>query len=436
MITNYVCKKIFLTAYLFFAIHLLALSAYVPLKTSDVVYEPNIYSVQLYLGNGNFDQQFTQPVIAIQQSDSLKLSFDELRVNSSQTYFFKIIHCQSDWSVSSLLESEYLQDFVNLNLITNYTLSNNTKVNYIHYACLLPKVKITGNFLVLVFRDRDEKDIILSKRFMVFDNKLNIIPDLKVSTGIEERFTHQQIDFSIDYTRYPYIFNPIEEIRVLIRQNGRWDNAIYALKPFAIKSAENILDYHFFNFENNFAGGNEFRVFDARRIRTYGLNTSKIQFLDTIINLRINTDVSRNGSKYIYYVDANGRYWLGNNEVGGNYGDPDYVNVIFTFKTAEMPSGNIHVLGGFNNYEVNEKSKMNYDPFTETYQCKYLLKQGYYNYIFGVKSYADSKINDTELEGSFFSTENQYEIFVYHRPQGSRADILIGYLNVNFNGQR
>lgn len=405
------------------------------LRLEDHVYEENIRSVQFYKKTGAFDEQTLFPSVHVDQSNLLHLEFDDLK-SITEGYYFKIIHCNADWTQSVLLESEYLKDFINDYLITNYLLSFNTKVKYVHYNLRTPKVRLSGNYVLAVYRGSNQDDLILTRRFIAYENRVGIVPDLKVSIGVEERFTHQQIDFGINYAAYQRVFIPQDEIKVVIRQNGRWDNAIYDLKPLYVRDNERFLDYHFFNLENNFKGGNEFRQFDCRRIRTNGINIERIEFTGPENHVYLMQERSRNHRAYALYFDINGRFIIGNNEIGGNLTDPDYVTVHFDIKPDEMPTGAVYVIGGFNDYVIDEKYKLNYDPDTESYKCSTVLKQGYYNYMYATKGYKQVKTDETELEGSFFQTENFYEIIVYHRPIGERSDFVIGYYSVKHNAPK
>ena len=58
-----------------------------------------------------------------------------------------------------------------------------------------------------------------------------------------------------------------------------------------------------------------------------------------------------------------------------------------------------------------------------------LLKQGFYNYLY----YVDGAENPYAYDGNHFQTENQYEVLVYTRPIGERADLLVGYTEVQAN---
>ena len=77
---------------------------------------------------------------------------------------------------------------------------------------------------------------------------------------------------------------------------------------------------------------------------------------------------------------------------------------------------------------------MTYDENKGIYQASLLLKQGWYDYQYGLKS--SEGWNLKKIEGEHFQTENEYEIFVYYREMGSRYDELIGYTILNPNKRR
>ena len=424
-------KGVILAAFVFGSLRLQA--QFKKLVMDDYVYEEGIQTVQLYLQTEEQNAQFSAPVLALGQETPLQLDFDELGSNA-KSYYVRVVHCNQDWTQSMLMESEYLKEFINDFLITTYNLSFNTRTKYVHYSAKIPQVKVSGNYVVMVFRNNSPEDVVLTKRFIVYANKVSITPNVRISIGVEERFTHQQVDFSINYSSYPYIYTPAQEVYVVLRQNNRWDNAITNLKPLYINQSDRTLDYNFFNLENNFPGSNEFRMFDIRRIRSNALNVDNIDIKTNEINVYLMQDKSRNGKNYSFQFDADGRFVVYNNEIGGNFGDPDYVNVTFQLKTSEMPYGNVYVLGWFNNFKPDEKYRLNYDADSDTYKAKVFMKQGYYNYIYGVKNMKEPKADEVALEGSYFQTQNRYEIIVYHRPIGARADAIIGYYYINYNG--
>jgi hypothetical protein len=429
---SYVTARFFLFIFLTFSIHQ-SFGDDKTLRTEDWIYEENIKTPIFYESTGDFNEMFNPPIVSLGQPFPLQLEFDDI-TKQTDRYYYRIIPCDRDWNVVNLNDSEFLREFINDYLITGYVMSFNTRVKYVHYIFQVPKVKLSGNYLVMVYRNGNPDDIVLTRRFLVYENRVGISANVRISVGVEERFTHQQVDFTISYGSYPYIFNPLQEVKVVVRQNNRWDNALTTLKPLYVKETEKMLDYNFFNLENNFPGGKEFRMFDCRKVRTNSINIEKTDFSPTDIDVYLMREKSRNGQSYTNYFDADGRFVVANNEVGGAYNDPDYVNVNFDLKLSEMPFGSVYLLGFFNDWKIDPKYKLQYDSESETYKAKILLKQGYYNYIYAVKGIKDIKSDELALEGSSYQTENIYEIIVYHKPIGSRSDLIVGYYSVKFNG--
>jgi hypothetical protein len=70
---------------------------------------------------------------------------------------------------------------------------------------------------------------------------------------------------------------------------------------------------------------------------------------------------------------------------------------------------------------------MRYNADRHGYEGQVFLKQGYYEYIF-VTAEKGATTGDMELiEGSWYETENTYQLFVYYRSFGNRYDEVIGY---------
>lgn len=399
------------------------------LRYEDFTYEENIKTVQFYTFSGQVNDRIRPPVIELMQTTPLTLEFDELG-GQFHRYFVKILHCNADWTKSNLSEIQYVFDY-NEYPIQNYAYSFNTYTKYIHYQFQLPKVKTTGNYILMVYREGDQDDVVITRRFMVYQNQVNIIPNVRFSTVVENRQTAQQVDFSIDYSNYDLASNPWD-VKVLIRQNYRWDNAIVGLQPLYNRREERLLDYNFFNGENNFWGLNEFRQFDLRSLRFPRMNVASINIIDNNqYKVVIYDEKSRGKELYTNYPDINGRYYIDRYESSGNGGvEGDYANVVFSIK-GDVPEGNIHVVGAFNDYAISESNKLKPNE-KGVLECIIPLKQGYYNYLYTLVNKRLNQRSDKPLENSFNFTENIYEIFVYYRPVGTFNDILVGYSLQNF----
>lgn len=257
----------------------------------DRTYEKEIKSVQLYSYKEEFRSHLLPAVTQISQPD-LVLEFDDLR-NDINNYYAKVIHCQYDWSPSSLRDLDFMVDYNEFN-VNDYAYSSNTFIPYVHYRFELPRVKLPGNYLLVVYRDGKQSDIILSHRFMVFDNKTNVLHDNQTSGALTLRSSNQQMNFTINY-RGIEILNPYETVHVVIRQNQRWDNARFDVKPSFVREDIKQIEYRLFADDKYFRAGNEFRFVDFRSINFPGQNSDRIDKSSRPPHLWIQTDYSRNG---------------------------------------------------------------------------------------------------------------------------------------------
>jgi hypothetical protein len=125
--------------------------------------------------NGSYERF---PAIDLNSNQQLNLQFDDM-MPESDNYQFTFIHCSSDWKVSNLKPNEYLTGAMFEN-ITNYTFSTTTFQVYTHYNVNFPsadmKPKLSGNYILKIFRNFDENDLILTHRFMVVDDKF--VPEI------------------------------------------------------------------------------------------------------------------------------------------------------------------------------------------------------------------------------------------------------------------
>ena len=143
------------------------------LKFIDFTYEPQIKTVMLHPNTGLGDN--LQPAVTQQGQWNLILEFDDLR-NQRDNYYARIVHCNHDWTKSDMMDLDFMNDY-NEFTITNFQYSIDTHIPYIHYTYNIPAVKLPGNYIVVVYRNGDKNDNILSKRFMVYNNKVTFAQD-------------------------------------------------------------------------------------------------------------------------------------------------------------------------------------------------------------------------------------------------------------------
>ncbi len=395
------------------------------LEFLDKSYEDEIRTVMLYPGVGGSGNNL-RPAVAPIENQNLLLEFDDLQAERSN-YYVKLIHCNQDWTKSSLMDLDFLTDY-NEFPINEYDLSSNVSIAYVHYFFQVPAVKLPGNYLLVVYRENDEKDILLSRRFMIYSNQVSIFQDDLLQGNNRLWATNQQLNFKVNYSRLDMV-NPLESVHAVIRQNQRWDNVRVNVKPSFIREDKRELEYRFFDQDNQFMAGNEFRFVDFRSLNYPGQNTGRMDRSERPFHLFVQTDKSREDQAYALFQDLNGNFVIENQDFQNAPLSGDYLFVTFTLATSPV-NGQVYVLGAMNNWLRSDESRMTFRKDKNVYETTLLLKQGLYNYQYWVEA---SNENGFKFEGSHFETENIYEIFIYYRPFRPNADLLVGYYPIQVN---
>lgn len=390
----------------------------------DKVYEPQIKSVQFHRSDNN--GSVTSTASAFINESNLVLAFDDLQ-SDRVNYYAKLIHCNFNWTKSSLSNLDFLSEY-NEFPINDYAYSGNTHIAYVHYRFPVPQVKIPGNYLLIVYRDGNQADLILSRRLCIYSQDVNLAVDNQLAGTGTLRASNQQLNFIIDYSRVE-ILNPMEAVHVVIRQNQRWDNARMDVKPSFLRDGNSELEYRFFDQDKSFNAGNEFRFVDFRSLNFPGQNTAKLNRTVKPFQLYVQQDRSRAAEAYTQYNDLNGGYQIENRDAPEANVSSKYVETTFSLDSKPL-ADDLYLVGAFNGWDRNEENKMKYYAEKGTYETTLLLKQGFYNYQYLVDS---PSVDANYIEGNHFETENVYEVLVYNRPFRPNADLLIGYFVIPVN---
>ena len=393
---------------------------------SDKVYESQIKTVQLSPDHAGIQDNLFPAVAPVGQMN-LVLEFDDLQSNRNN-YYARVIHCNYDWTKSLLMDLDYMHDYNEFPL-NDYAFSNGTHIPYVHYRFAIPQVKIPGNYLLMIYRDGNKSDLVLSRRFMVYTDMTTLVRNTGLDGGGTLKQTSQQLNFSIDYSRID-IMNPVESVHVVMRQNQRWDNAKMDVKPSFVRDIERQLEFNFFDQDKLFDGGNEFRFVDFRSLNFPGQNTGSINKTVKPFHIYVQQDLPRIDQSYAQYNDFDGNYLIDNQDYGEPKTSCNYVDVTFSLNPLKSIGDPVYLIGAFNNWDRNDENRMKYYPDKATFETTILLKQGLYNYLYWVES---SALASHYFEGSHYETENVYEILVYNHAFQINADLLIGYFVVPVN---
>ena len=390
-----------------------------------LIHNPHIQTVQV-TARDDFE---APPVITLEEDDWVELSFDELSHDYHQ-YCYRITHCNADWTPSDLNEMDYMDGF-DENFIEDYEQSDVTTMLYTHYRLALPnddvQLKLSGNYLVTVYDREDAEHPVLKAGFSILDKKANVMATVSGDTDIDHNKTHQQVSFKVNYKGYT-VRNPQQELKAVVMQNGRTDNAVTNLKPTHISANE---AQYVRNRRLIFDAGNEFRRFETVSRRHISMRVDHLQFFDPYYHATLMPDEVRNRN-YTYDRDQNGRFLIRNEDTIDDHNtEADYFFVHFNLQPEELlADGHLYLQGGFTYNRFDRQTEMKYNPETDCYECTMLLKQGAYNYQYLFVPKGSRTGTTLPTEGDFFETENEYLILIYHRPFGERYDQLIGMQQV------
>ena len=411
---------------------ILTLNSWATIKTDkfyyqNAVYHEEIKSVQLYR-DGN---ELSNPVIELGSDARLLLKFDDL-TEDAKNYSYTIIHCDAGWNESYIQQSEYLTGFPD-NPLSDFAISFNTTVKFVNYQLLIPNdncaPKYSGNYALVVFEENNRENLVLIQRFYVLEPKVRIEALVKKATFDPFNGENQEVDFKI-VNEQLRLLNPREDIKVVLMQNRRWDNAILDLKPNFIR--DNVLDYDY-NKENVFPGGNEFRYFDIRTKRYTGENVGDIKFIRPYYHVTLLPDAIRSNKVYSPYKEMDGNFVVESQDRVTDFNtECDYMFVHFYLPMeSQLVGGSVNVFGALTGWNANKTNEMKWNFESAGYELTLLLKQGYYNYQYVYVPEGAKKADSVNLEGTYFITENEYQIFGYYHDQASRYDRLVGFVTIN-----
>jgi hypothetical protein len=370
----------------------------------------------------------SDPVLQLGNTDVLQLSFDDLSEDAAD-YGYRIIHCTKDWQPSVLSENDYTDGFYT-GIISKYRPSFNTTHSYFHYTLDFPneqmKVLLSGNYLMVVFENAEPDKIVLTQRFLVVENLVNIESNIHRATDVALRNSHQEVDVKLN-TGGLNINNPYSSVQLVIIQNNLWSTAITNLKPRFV--LDNELDYNYDD-ENIFQGGSEFRTFDIRTMRFLTQFIEKVDYDSSTNNNKVilKPAIRRGTQRYSSEDDINGRFLIKIYEDRNSEVEADYVKVRFSLPVLEpYLNGKFYLFGQLTNWNIGIEGKMEYDYDNSLYFKELLLKQGYYNYQYMFVPDSTGKPEIADTEGQHFETRNDYTILVYFREPGGRFDRIVGY---------
>ena len=376
--------------------------------------------------------------------NTLQISFDEM---SHDVHFYTYtVEMQND----GLLSSEYLKGFTTKD-ITDFEHSINTSREYTHYWFSFPNEDMaltkSGNYVLRIYEDGDPNNQVAAVTFYVVEPMVSIEAQVRANTDIEFNGRYQQVDIDVNTTALD-IRDP-KEVRLVVTQNNRQDNAVELTQPTFVEPKK-------LRYVNNksliFEGGNEYHHFDAFSCFYAGTGIDRIYHEMGDYNILLFADEVTTG-QYIHQFDSDGQFVVNAERTSDSDTEAEYMWVHWTLPV-EKPffDGSLYVGGDLFNNEFSLRNRMQYDNDAKCYWLTTLVKQGGYDYQYWFvpksqisnhksevivstvgKEINNNKTTTQRVDGSYWQTENTYTIYVYWRPFGARYDRLVGIKTICSN---
>jgi len=369
------------------------------------------------------------PILLLGSEDRMLLRFDVMGAETDN-YRYRIRHCDSRWQVDDMEPSEYISGFED-GPIENYNSSFTTLTDYVNYYQYIPsqyaRLLISGNYVVEVTPQDYPDSVLLTRRFCVVEGSVKADVSLTTPYDNVSIFQKREVDVAIEENRdysgemFTPSLNPAY-FTVVVQQNGRQDNR--RVLPFS-GYERGALCYRNRQ-ENLFWGGNSFRYFDISNIRTAMYNVYHIEEYGGEWFALLKPLEDRSGSHYAMEQTLNGGMKVNVWDRTNKQTEADYVQVNFTLPMKyPFMNGNVYVVGDLTQWQLDEKSRMEYQPERKAYTLRLQLKQGYYAYQLLFVPVGETEGLTATLEGDHYETPNDYTVYVYYRMPSDRYDRLV-----------
>ena len=384
------------------------------------------------------------PVIDNTGNSTLEISFDIL--GDDQQYLqYRVVHCDAQWQADDLSELDYVDGFMPVR-VEEVRPSFNTFVNYWHYGVSFPNenvaLQISGNYAVIFHQEDDPDEVVAVACFGVTEQMAFVSGEVSGNTDIDYRQEHQQLTLQCAWSqqRLPHL-DPTSDLRLFVTQNHRPSTRRELLRPSRIEGGKAWYEHQR---DLIFEAGNTFRRFEFTDRHYATLGVEQLRYHAPYYEVDLVLQQARSGGYYRYDQDQHGRYVVHALGVDDEATESEYfwANVSLAGAMPPRKAGEIYLAGDFTYGELIEPYRMVYDPETQCYEGRVLLKQGHYNYQFVCgpewipdygTPFAESdrgRITTSVCEGNYYETRNEYDVWVYYRAPGARYDRLLGVAQI------
>ncbi len=419
--------------------------------TESATFDP-MFRTLTVTRNGNL---MDTPLMRIGAGDELIFSFDEI-ADDRRYLRCRLLHCNADWQPSRLVESEYVDGF-NEDQLEDFGYSRNTYVHYVNYRYVIGPESglqplVSGNYVWQVYDEEDPDRVLLQMRFQVAENNVGVSgrADGRTDRGFND--TSQQLTLAVGSTS-EVVRNPYTDLIIEVMRNGRPDTRRIIEHPQRVEGDRAIYEHLP---QLIFNAGNEYRRFETVRSDYPGMHVDSVRYADPMYHAYIAVDAERAGRGYVYDSTQRGRYKIDEYNATDPDLGADYIMTHFTLDYPEIMDGDVYVEGELALRGYTDVNRMTYDRTAGLYRLDIPLKQGSYNYQYVVRRKSDAEslsaatpyniggnavqrdaagrqlagADESLIEGNHYETVNEYNVSVYLREPGARADRLLAVATI------
>lgn len=399
-----------------------ALAGVADIDSSERIFNPYFRTLKTFAD----DNMFAPAVIRLGTLDRLIVSFDEIGEDNSYLEY-RLIHCNSDWQPSRLVESEYIDGF-NSARIEDYEYSSNTYVHYVNYRIEIPNEEVdilhSGNYLLQVYDPDEPDETILQTRFRVTEGLVKVAGTANSRTDRGHNSEWQQLAIAVDYDGFTDL-NPFQDITLEIIQNSRDATRRELKSPIRVNGNTAIYDHVPALI---YPASNEYRRFESVSNSFPGMHVDSLHYMGSNYHVWLKPDERRDNSQYQYDRTQNGRFLVREYNATNSDVGADYITVHFMLEFPELINADLYLDGEFTHNRFDDFNRMTYDREARVYRAQVPLKQGAYNYQYvAIPRDASTPPTPALVEGNKYETDNEYTVAVYFHPPGARAERLIGF---------
>jgi hypothetical protein len=371
----------------------------------------------------SFVQNEQNAIPIFKLGEGFQLQFDDLFGNEAD-YYYEITHCDYNWNPTDIPKSEYLRGFDNQR-ISNYTNSFNTLQIYSHYRLAIPnqftQLLISGNYILKILNNN--KEFVFSRKFILYEDIVTVPIQVKRARTVSNLESKHNLEFAIKSSTITFQ-NPSKNVKVILLQNGQFNDAITNITPQYTIGNDLIYKY---DTQTQFWAGNEFLYFENKDIRAANNNLARVDSNNEIYSSYLYTNNARTNYPYSVTQDINGNFVVKNINANNSEVEADYAWAYFSLSAPTFRiNKDIYINGMFNNYNLTPEYKMDYNEKKGIYEKAVLIKQGFTNFQYTVADNKGIIDHENAIDGNFYQTENDYSIMVYYRENTDRYDRAIG----------